>query len=78
MIRLKFRVPDSDRTRTHSADIARILMACREAGFEVSDNDIAHAWDAFSDTQDAGWLILNHYTDEELVWIMQHYCEEVE
>lgn len=61
----------------YPGDVDRIVEVCKNKGYEVSRNDVVLAWQAYSDSMCAGWLIL-HENDDDLFHTVKTYLQEVE
>jgi hypothetical protein len=57
-------------------DIDRIVKIFADRGYEISATDAIHAWEQFSDSMCAGWMILGD--DNEVFQDCSSYFEEVE
>lgn len=57
-------------------DVARLVSAANDAGYEISDTVAQWAWEEYSHCECcAGWLGLRNETDENLVEILLRYLE---
>ena len=57
-------------------DIQRIVEIFASRGYEISESDAVVAWEQFSDSMCANWMILG--TDDEVFDDAFYYFEEVE
>lgn len=53
-------------------DVARIVEVLERAGYEISPQDAAKAWEAYSETSCASWLMLPD--DDEILEIQVKSC----
>lgn len=56
-------------------DINRMIQVCANKGFTVSPEDVCWAWEQYSDSFAAGWLVLDRL-DEDLFNSLMLYLEE--
>ncbi len=59
----------------YTKDISRIVEIFAQRGYEISHSDALRAWEEYSDSMCAGWLILGE--DDEVFQDVFHYFEEV-
>lgn len=59
----------------YTKDISRIVEIFAQRGYEISHSDALRAWEEYSDSMCAGWLILGE--DDEVFQDAFHYFEEV-
>ncbi len=59
----------------YTNDIDRIVEIFAQRGYEISHTDACRAWEEYSDSMCAGWLILGE--DDEVFQDAFHYFEEV-
>jgi hypothetical protein len=60
----------------YTNDIDRIVKIYAERGYDISYADAVHAWEQFSETMCAGWMMLGE--DDEVFHDTFYYFEEVE
>lgn len=72
---LTFKPPEylHEEFRWHG-DVARIVDICKQRGYHISANDAQHAWEEYSDSYAASWLILDDNDDDVFNTVLQ-YCE---
>lgn len=58
----------------HVAGVKRIVEACRKNNFHISTDDAYRLWKEYSDSYAAGWLVMDGYTNADLVTIAARYC----
>ncbi len=59
----------------YTGDIDRLVQIFSERGYDISFTDAGHAWEQYSDSMCAGWLMLDR--DDEYVFnSIFHYFEE--
>lgn len=56
-------------------DISRIVQIFAQRGYDISEADACLAWEQFSDSMEAGWMVLG--SDEEVFDDVFHYFEDV-
>ncbi len=62
----------------YADDISRIVKAFASQGYEISNSDAILAWERYSDTYAAGWLILpSPEYETEIYYILKDYFEEI-
>jgi hypothetical protein len=73
--RWSYRIPDR-----HVIDVERMQNIARVNGYIISPGDASKVWHQHSDTLAAGWLIMDYYSDEDILRIMLDYtsAEDVE
>jgi hypothetical protein len=57
------------------SDVKRIVRIFAERGYEISATDAENAWEQFSDSMCAGWMMLGE--DDEVFHDCFRYFEEV-
>lgn len=57
-------------------DIDSIVKIFAERGYEISHSDAVHAWEQYSDSMAAGWMMLGD--DDEVFHDCFRYFEELE
>lgn len=50
----------------YPSDIDRIVRVMRAEGYLVSRADARRAWEAYSESYSAGWLIMHDLSDDEV------------
>lgn len=60
----------------YTKDIERIVKVFADRGYEISSEDALRAWEEFSDSMCAGWMILGS-DDEQVFQDCFCYFEEV-
>lgn len=70
-MRLVFKVPEFK--EMYPADVDRIIRVCADKGYEILRSDAVAAWDAYSDSMCAGWMMLPDDDDDIFDTIMT-YC----
>lgn len=62
----------------YQSDVKRLHgVAIAEGFYDFTIKEIQQIWEDYSETYCAGWLIMDGYTDDELVYILEDYCEAV-
>ena len=56
---IKLKREDNQGPFTYPEDVARIVAAMGEAGYEISPHDAEWAWEKWSDSMCASWLRLD-------------------
>ena len=74
MKKLKFKDPYNSHYE-YTSDIERIVKVFANRGYEISYEDAVRAWEAFSDSMCAGWMILG--SDEQVFDDAFYYFEEL-
>lgn len=54
-------------------DVERIVQICSKHGFEISHADAQLAWEDFSESMAAGWILL-HEDDYEVFLVIKGRC----
>lgn len=72
--KLKFKKPYNDHYN-YTDDINRIVKIFADRGYEITSEDAFRAWEEFSDSMCAGWLILG--SDDQVFDDAFYYFEEV-
>lgn len=67
-------VPKKDPDYMYSGDVDRIVLACKNAGYGISEPVALEVWERYSDSMCAGWLHLPD-DDDTLVSIILDYSE---
>lgn len=75
MKKLKVKAPYNHHME-YRHDIQRIVEIFANRGYEISESDAVIAWEQFSSSLFAGWMILG--TDDEVFEDAFYYFEEVE
>jgi hypothetical protein len=75
MKKLKVKAPYNHHME-YRLDIRRIVEIFASRGYEISESDAVVAWEQFSDSMCANWMILG--TDDEVFEDAFYYFEEVE
>lgn len=65
MKKLVFRNPYVEEFR-YPKDLKRIVKVFADRGYEISEQDALSAWELYSDSMCAGWLVLG--TDDDFVF----------
>lgn len=65
------------RRNSWGTGISAVVTTMHEAGYEISPEDAEDAWQAFSDSYDATWLIVSAFSSQEIVEAVLSYCDEV-
>jgi hypothetical protein len=60
---------------TYPDDVERIVRVCAEAGYEISRNDAHAAWQDYSETMCASWMILPDNDDAYIVATILNRCD---
>lgn len=68
-------VPKKSINWYHREDVARIVQVCESKGYFISPSDAQEAWEMFSSSMCAGWLILPA-DDKDIFSEMMLYCDE--
>ena len=69
MKRAKFKHP---RDYYYDHDVARLVAVALAAGIEISHDDAKLAWEAYSDSMAAGWMMLDEEDAHNLANIMPY------
>jgi hypothetical protein len=59
----------------YSSDTAEIVAKCAAGGYAISEIDAMCAWEAYSDSMCASWLMLHAFSDEVIVGAVVAACE---
>lgn len=54
-------------------DVKRLGKICLENGLFISPYDLQDAWERYSDSMCASWLIMGGYTDDEIFDNIKEY-----
>jgi hypothetical protein len=74
MKKLRFK-KDYNHHYEYQSDINRIVQVFAEHGYEISESDAVLAWEKYSDSMCAGWMMLGE--DDEVFYDCFSYFEEV-
>jgi hypothetical protein len=74
MTRLVFHHPDDD---PFTWTVGRIREALRNQGYEISYEDAKRAWEAYSESMAAGWMVIPD-DDAEILACVRSYLREDE
>lgn len=55
-------------------DVARIVKICADNGYSISDKEAQAAWEEFSDSVCAGWIILGD-DDNVVLGVVLDFCK---
>jgi hypothetical protein len=75
---LKFRPPEWLKENFRwGGDVDRIVAICKAKGYHISEADAHHAWEEYSDSMAAGWMMLSD-DDNDVFETVIEYCEEID
>jgi len=62
----------------HPKDIYHMLSVLESNGYQASYSDVAWAWELHSNDFAASWLILDGYSDQDIIDVMVKYLQLIE
>lgn len=73
----RFVLAEEEGDFSYPADVERIVAICASKGIHISPTDAHEAWDRYSNSVCAGWIILP-VSDEDIFEIVSARCKVIE